>query len=237
MKFLLRLAGLAALLCVIPSLHAADLSGAWKGSFDFDGNSVPTTMHLKVTGDDVTGTVEGLPTTPAEIHEGKVTADGITFWVNTDYQGQTYKLIFKGKVNADAIDFSFGTEDGSWGTTLSVKREQAAAPAATAAPAVPDISGTYKGNFDFNGTSMPIVFNLKNTGAAVTGTIEGLGAAPIEIHEGKIDRDSVTFWMNADYQGQTYTITYKGKLTAGQIDFSFGTADGAWGATVTAKKS
>ena len=53
----------------------------------------------------MTGTVEGLPTTPAEIHDGKVYGDTVTFWVNTDYQGQTYKLVYKGKIAAGQIVF------------------------------------------------------------------------------------------------------------------------------------
>ena len=64
-----------------------------------------------------------------------------------------------------------------------------------------------------------------------------MGAAPIEIHDGKIDGNTVTFWINADYQGQTYTLNYTGKISPGQIDFTFGTSDGSWGATLTAKKS
>jgi hypothetical protein len=38
----------------------------------------------------------------------------VTFWLNTVYQGDTYKLVYKGKVAADQIAFSFGTGDGSW---------------------------------------------------------------------------------------------------------------------------
>ncbi len=157
--------------------------------------------------------------------------------------------MFNGKVNGDQIEFTFGTDDGAWGTTVTVKREGAAgasatepgtsAPAAaTAAPAAtPDISGFWKGDFEFNGNSMPITFNFQQKDAAVTGNLTGMGAAPIEIHDGKVDGSTVSFWINSDYQGQTYTLKYTGKISPGQIDFSFGTSDGSWGATVTAKKS
>jgi hypothetical protein len=114
----LRVAGLFAFLSLVPSASAADASGTWKGSFDFQGASVSLTFHLTVTDGVVTGTVEGLPTTPAEIHDGKIDGDVVNFWVNTDYEGATYKLIYKGTVSADGIKFSFGTEDGSWGTEL-----------------------------------------------------------------------------------------------------------------------
>ena len=77
---------------------------------------MPLTFHLTSAAGVVTGTVEGLPTTPAEIHEGKLDGDTVSFWLNTDYQGQTYKLVYKGKVTAGQIAFTFGTDDGSWGS-------------------------------------------------------------------------------------------------------------------------
>jgi hypothetical protein len=100
----------------------AGLSGDWKGAFDFDGNSVPVVLHLTVKDAGVTGTIDGLPTSPADIKEGKIDGDTITFWVATDYQGTTYKLVFKGKATDDEIHFQFGTEDGAWGADLVVKR-------------------------------------------------------------------------------------------------------------------
>jgi len=239
MKAVLGLVGLAVALAVSPMAGAADLSGTWKGSFDFNGNSVPTALNLKVAGTDVAGTVEGLPNSPADIHEGKVDGDNVTFWVNTDYQGTTYKLVYKGKVTGDHIDFSFGTDDGSWGATLTVKKDVAVAAAPAAVPEPPkaiDVTGAWKGAWDLNGTNMPLVLNLKSSVAAVTGTAEGMGAAPIDIHDGKVDGNVVTFWLNSDYQGQTYVLNYKGTVTGNQIDFAFGTADGGWGASVTVKK-
>ena len=166
--------------------------------------------------------------------------------------------MFKCNFTRDNIDFSFGTDDGSWGTTMSVKKDEAAhvpavsptapapaptaAPASAAAPKVPDsataldVTGAWKGAFDANGTNMPIVLNLKSAAAVVTGTAEGMGQAPIEINDGKIDGNVVTFWLNSEYQGQTYVLNYKGTVTPGQIDFAFGTQDGAWGTTMTVKK-
>ena len=236
MKAVLGFMALMVTLLLSPSAGAADVSGTWKGAFDFNGSTVPLAINLKVAGTDVTGTVEGLPNTPADIHEGKIDGDNLTFWVSTDYQGETYKLVYKGKIAADHIDFEFGTEDGSWGTSLTVKKDGAPEAPAPEPVKMLDVTGAWKGTFDYNGTSMPLVFNLKSTGAAVTGTAEGMGAAPIEIHDGKIDGDTLTFWLNADYQGQTYQLNYKGKLTANQIAFDFGTSDGGWSANLTVKK-
>jgi hypothetical protein len=239
MKAVLSFMGLLIALAVSPAAEATDVSGTWKGAFDLNGNSIPLSLNLKVAGADVTGTVEGLPSGQTEIHEGKIDGDNVTFWINSDYQGTTYKVVYKGKISGDHIDFEFGTEDGSWGTTMTVKKEGAEAASAAEpapAPAPLDLTGAWKGTFDLNGTAMPFVFNLKTTGGAVTGTLEGIGAAPIEIHDGKVEGDSLTFWLNADYQGQTYQLNYKGKVTPSQIDFDFGTADGGWSANLTVKK-
>lgn len=231
MKVWMRWLGAVALVGMAMPAFAADVSGAWKGAFEFNGSSVPVTLNLKEAGETVTGTLEGLPNSPVDIHDGKVAGDTVTFWLNSDYQGQTYKLVYKGKVVGDEIDFAFGTEDGSWGTDLVVKKD--AVPAASSL----DVSGAWKGAFDLNGTNVPLTFNLKSSGAVVTGTVDGLGPAPVDIHDGKLDGDTVTFWLTTDYQGQTYTVTYKGKLNNGQIDFSFGIPDGSWGAMMTVKKA
>src|SRR3954453_1446779 len=83
----LRIAAAVAFLSLIPNANAADVSGTWKGSFDFQGASVPVTIHLTAApAGTIAGTVEGLPTSPTEIHEGKIDGDAVTFWVNTDYQ-------------------------------------------------------------------------------------------------------------------------------------------------------
>ena len=237
MKPVLRLFALFALLFILPAARAADPSGTWKGAFDFQGTSIPLTINLKIAGTTVTGTVEGLPTTPAEIHDGALAGDTVTFWINTDYQGQTYKLVYKGKIAADQISFDFGTEDGSFSTPLMVKKSGPDTAAAPPPPAAADVNGNWKGTFDLNGTPTELVFHLKSVGNAVTGTVERTGTPATEVHEGKLDGDTVSFWISVDYQGESYTIVYKGKVTPGQIDFDFGTADQSWSASVTAKKA
>ncbi len=239
MRNVLKLAVLAAFLGVLPCAHAADVTGTWKGSFDFQGTNVPVAIHLTAVGSTVTGTVEGLATAPIEIHDGKLDGDSLTFWLNSDYEGTTYKLVYKGKVGVGQIEFSFGTEEGSWGADMTVKKadEPAAKPIEPEKPIAPELAGTWKGGFDFQGTSVPLTFNLKSSGGVVTGIVEGLPTTPAEIHEGKLDGDTLTFWLTTDYQGTPVKLVYKGKVSAGQIVFSFGTEDGSWGTELTATKS
>jgi hypothetical protein len=235
MRNVLRLVGLFGFLAFLPFAHATGATGTWKGAFDFQGTSVPLTFHLTTAAGAVTGTVEGLPTTPAEIHEGKVDGDAITFWVDTDYEGTTYRLVYKGKISQGQIDFIFGTDDGSWGAELTAKNSDL--PVAAEKPSVPDLTGSWKGAFDFQGTSIPLTFHLTAAAGVVTGTVEGLPTTPAEIHEGKLDGDTLSFSVNTDYEGQTYMLVYKGKVSADGIKFTFGTDDGSWGAELTATKT
>lgn len=253
MKAVVRLVAIAVVLCGMPGLCASaqtgtaaastGLAGVWKGSFEFQDATVPLTISLKTDGTAVSGTVEGLDPSPTDIHDGKLDGATLGFWLNTDYQGQTYKVVFKGKVAADHIDFDFGTDDGNWGTTMTATRVGAAAvkpqgaDSATPLANTVDLTGAWKGTFEYNGNPMQLTFNLKGDGATVTGNVEGMGPAPVDIHDGKLTGDTVTFWLNADYQGQTYALTYTGKVANGQIDFNFGTADNSWTATVTVKKT
>jgi hypothetical protein len=103
-------------------LAAAALTGAWKGQFDFNGNPVPLTFDLKADGAALTGSVTGLPAGVANIKEGKVQGDNITFFVNSTYQGEAIKLVYKGQMQDDGIHFSMGLEDGSWGVEFVAKR-------------------------------------------------------------------------------------------------------------------
>ena len=228
MKFLARLLPLAVFVCLLPSAKAADLSGAWKGAFDFQDQQVSATLRFAVSGSMVTGTVEGLPTSPAAIHDGRLNGGVLTFWVNTDYDGETYKLLFTGKVSEAKIDFNFGTDDGSWGTEMSVRRENASAP---------DVTGTWKGTFDLFGADTPVTFNLKSDGATVTGSVTSADGKGNEIHDGKIDGKTVTFWVNTEYQGEDYVVQYKGTITDEGIEFNFGIPDGSWSSSVKAKKA
>ena len=120
MQRLIVLTGCVILLAA--AVSAADLNGAWKGQFDFQGQPVPVTFHLKSSGESVTGNVEGLPTTPTDIHDGKVQDDTVTFWLTTDYEGTNYKLVYKGKISGDEIRFTFGTEDGSFSAEVVTKK-------------------------------------------------------------------------------------------------------------------
>jgi hypothetical protein len=102
--------------------------------------------------------------------------------------------------------------------------------------AAADLTGTWKGAFTFNDQSVPLTLELKG-GSAVTGSIAGFPSGATEIKEGKLEGDSLTFWVMIEYEGNPVKLVFKGKSAAGEIKFDFGTPDGSWGTQFTAKKA
>ena len=123
MKRFLLMMGM--LLAIASLLSAADLTGKWSGQFDFNGNAVPLTFLLKHDGAALTGTINGLPTENCEIKDGKVDGSTVTFWLMTEYQGNAIKLVWTGKIGADQIDFTMGTEDGGFSVSFPAKKAAA----------------------------------------------------------------------------------------------------------------
>jgi hypothetical protein len=119
MKRCIVLTGL--LLVLVGLASAGDLTGNWKGAFTFNDQSVPLSFDLKGA-KDITGTVTGFPSGVAELKDGKLEGENLTFWVMIEYEGNPVKLVFKGKADAGEIQFNFGTEDGSWGTQFVAKK-------------------------------------------------------------------------------------------------------------------
>ena len=78
----------------------------------------------------MTGTVEGLESGPAEIHEGVVNGDTVSFWLNYRLSGPDVQAGLQGQGGGGPDRFDFGTDEGSWSTPLTVKKEGAEAAAA-----------------------------------------------------------------------------------------------------------
>lgn len=120
MKRTFALLGLMGLLAAL--LMGADATGKWKGSFDANGEPRQIVFDLKASGDALTGTVGGLIDKPAEIQDGKVQGDKLSFWFMTEYQGNPIKLVCSGQLAGDEIRFTMGLEDGGWSTDFVAKK-------------------------------------------------------------------------------------------------------------------
>ncbi len=118
---LLRIVGAGAVLGLLFPLaaRAADVSGKWSAEFDTQVGVQKYTFDLKVAGDALTGTAafermgeKG----QAELKEGKVAGDKISFVETFDVQGNPMRIEYTGQVAGDEIKFTrkvgdFATEE------------------------------------------------------------------------------------------------------------------------------
>jgi opacity protein-like surface antigen len=120
MKRALLLSALLALFATL--VFCADITGKWKGTFAGGDQERELTFDFAVKGDALTGTVSGMLDHALEIKDGKIQGDSVTFWIQSEYQGQPVKLMYKGQVSGSEIRFSMGNEEGSWSTDLVAKK-------------------------------------------------------------------------------------------------------------------
>jgi hypothetical protein len=81
---------------------AAEVAGKWKAAIETPNGNFETTFVFKVDGDKLTGTVSG-PGGDQPIADGKVDGDTVTFAVTGNYNGNEFKLNYKGKVAGDEL--------------------------------------------------------------------------------------------------------------------------------------
>lgn len=98
---------LLALLCLTPSLRAADkpnVAGKWTWTTTGrNGNEVKNTLTLKVDGDKITGTITGANNSEIEIKDAKLKDNELTFKVVRERNGNEFTTTYTGKVEGDTI--------------------------------------------------------------------------------------------------------------------------------------
>lgn len=119
------LASVAMLGFMVTLVYAVtDITGQWKGASD---QGPEFTFNFKLDGTKLSGSMLSTEGKELPIEDAKLDGDNISFSVNSEWQGQPIKLVAKGKIAAEAIQLSIGTEDGAWGTDVDLKRAPAAA--------------------------------------------------------------------------------------------------------------
>jgi hypothetical protein len=101
---MMAVAGIA-FLCTLPA-QAADATGKWKAEFDTQVGVQKYTYDLKVEGGKLTGkaSFERMGQKgEADLQEGKVEGDDISFVEKLDFQGTTISITYTGKVAGDEI--------------------------------------------------------------------------------------------------------------------------------------
>src|SRR5476651_478974 len=111
------------LLALPLSLLAADLTGTWKADFDTPRGLQKYTFTVKQDGAGVTGKIaadlDGQKR-EAEVKEGKINGDTVTFVESLVVQDNELRVVFTGKVGADGIKFT--RQVGDFGSTEAVAK-------------------------------------------------------------------------------------------------------------------
>ena len=93
-------------------------------------------------------------------------------------------------------------------TALVLALTLVAAPAFAA-----DVDGKWTGMISTPGGDFPVAFEFKADGTKLTGTTMSPDGMSINIKDGKIDGDKVTFGVSLDFGGMAIDIAYTGVVT------------------------
>jgi enterochelin esterase-like enzyme len=87
-----------------------------------------------------------------------------------------------------------------------------------------ELTGTWRAMFDTQVGRQSYVYELKAEGEKVTGTatgdINGENRRKVDIHDGRLKGDTVTFVEQFNFQGNELTIRYTGKIAGDEIKFT-----------------
>lgn len=97
-------------------------------------------------------------------------------------------------------------------TALVLALTLVAAPAFAA-----DVDGKWAGTIATPGGDFPVAFEFKAEGTKLTGTTMSPDGMSINIKDGKIDGDKVTFGVSFDFGGMALDIAYSGVVTSTEM--------------------
>lgn len=115
--------------------HAADLTGKWTAEFDSQIGLQKYTFTLRQDGTNLTGKASseiGGQTREAELKEGKVDGEKVSFIETLNFQGNEIPITYNGKISTNEIKFT--REVGDFAKEEIVARRNSAAAEPTASP-------------------------------------------------------------------------------------------------------
>jgi hypothetical protein len=97
----------ACILLILPALlWATDISGRWKAETPGRQGNVELTLTFRVVGDKLTGTLDNPEAGSAEIKDGRIEGDNVSFHLDRNVNGMEMKIIWNGRITgADEIRF------------------------------------------------------------------------------------------------------------------------------------
>ena len=74
-----------------------------------------------------------------------------------------------------------------------------------------DVTGVWTGNISSPNGDFALTYTFKQDGQKLTGTVTG-PTDPIEIQEGKVEGDKISFWLQVDMGNGVVKFTSKGTI-------------------------
>ena len=99
------LISVTALLALVATAFAADISGTWTASFETQVGTQNYTYTFKVDGNKLTGTAKS-NLGEGTIDMGTISGDDVAFVEHLNYQGMQLDIPYKGKVSGSEIKFT-----------------------------------------------------------------------------------------------------------------------------------
>lgn len=204
MKFF---ACLLTLVLMSVTAYAADVDGKWTGTVDAPQGPVPVTFNFKADDAKLTGSTTSPDAGELEIKDGMIDGNAIAFTVTFDFGGMPFVLPYKGIVSSDQIKMSADV----FGMPLEFVLKKAKDVAA--------LDGTWAGSIPGPQGEFPVSFTFKADGTKLTGSTMGPDGTDVQIKDGKIDGNTISFTVTFDL-GMPFMLSYKGVLGTDQIKMS-----------------
>lgn len=104
------------------SAWAADINGKWKAEFQTPNGDTRTSIFtFKADGEKLTGAVESRRGT-VDIQEGRISGDEVSFVVVREFNGNEFKMKYKGKVSGEELKLNVEIGDGDRTFEMTAKR-------------------------------------------------------------------------------------------------------------------
>ena len=228
-------------LAVLPlSVLAADVTGTWKSEFDSQIGTQKYTFTFKQDGTNLTGKASseaGERKREAELKEGRVDGDAISFVELLTIQDNEVRITYTGKLATNVNEINFTREVGEFAKEeIVAKREPAPATVVKA-----DITGEWQAQFDTQRGLQKYTFTFKQNGSKVTGKANvemEERKREVELKDGKVEGGVVSFNEPLSIQGNDMNITFTGKLSAKGDEIKFTRQVGDFGSSeATAKRT
>ena len=108
-------------LALVAFAQGQDVSGRWTTTLDRGRQSMTLKMDLKVSGNHVTGTIDVAPYVTAQIQNGKLEGDQLTFDISAPEHGHTKSIHFTGNIRDGTIVLK-NESRGKQGRTMTFHR-------------------------------------------------------------------------------------------------------------------